>query len=113
MIDICCICKPIAPYLRYSRSAIHQLFYTIGKELPYRIKKPRPVKGRGSARCTTRYIIRPYRQADAFRKFRIIWLPVTEEFRLRLLEFPLSARSSEVIFSISYSHRTSTRAGSL
>ena len=45
--------------------------------------------------------------------FRIIWFPVTEEFRLRLLEFPLSARSSEVIFSIPYSYRPSTHAGSL
>ena len=96
-------------------------FYTIGKELSYRIKKPRPCK---RTRLCPLYHPLHHTSAAAGQSSleksashpahpQIIWLPVTEEFRLRLLGSPLSARSSEVIFPIPYSHRPSTRAGSL
>jgi len=119
----CALCAHSAPsavavrqHLPRARVRINVFFYTIGNEVSYRIKKPRPCKRTRSSfttRWTTRYNIR---LSCAFAWHRqVIWSPgngrgTVEAYRICLIFGP---HDSEGIFGSSYLHRSSTNTGSL
>ena len=94
-------------------------FYTVGNEVSYRIKKPRPCKRTRFARCTTCYIIRPAEEIFPDTGYMLSvnggWpTGITSVLCLKLsVKMRFHSCNSEGIFSKLYSHRSHTPTGSL